>query len=132
MSFDYAEALTRARSTQLELVTACGNTLLRGVELLAPIGLETARGALTEAATFANTLPGARTPEDILSLHRDFSESVTDSAATAMRTAYDIVLDTQANITRLVTTHMAGLQATVSQATGTHASATGNKSRQSA
>jgi phasin family protein len=131
MPFDYADALTRAQSAQLALVTACGETLLRGAELLARIGLETARGALTEAATFVNTLPGARTPADIVSLQRDFSQSVTESAATAARTAYDILLDTQTALIRLITSHIAGFQATVTQATGTHAADTARKSTQS-
>lgn len=116
MQASLPQAFTRAQAAQIELLTALGHTLLNGASQLAPLAIDVARGTLTEAALFASSLPGAKTPQDLVTAQGNFADALRDSATRYSRTAYEISSDTQTKLGKLVDTHVAELQQTVTEA----------------
>jgi phasin family protein len=116
MQTNVPKAFTRAQTASLELFTNAGNTVLNSAGKIAPLGLEAIRSALNEAATLANTVQHAKTPQDLVNLQSNFAESVRDNATTFGRTVYEIATETQTKLQSLFDAHVSEFQATVNEA----------------
>ena len=110
------KSFTDAQAAYLELFTAAGKAVLDSATQLTPLGIETVRGTLNEAATLATTLPAAKTPQDVVTLNSNFVDALRDSATAYTRSVYEIAAETQSTLTRLVEGHVAKVQETVQEA----------------
>ncbi len=124
------KAFTDSQAAYLELFTATGKAVLDSASQITPLSIETVRGALNEVATLATTLPGAKTPQDVVTLNSNFADALRDSTTAYTRSVYEIAAETQGTLTRLVESHVASfqesIQSAISQATaGAPSSATG-------
>jgi len=74
------KAFTDAQAAYLEIFTATGKAILDSASQLTPLSIETVRGTLNDAATLATTLPGAKTPQDVVTLNSNFADALRDTA----------------------------------------------------
>jgi len=110
------KAFTDAQAAYLEIFTATGKAILDSASQLTPLSIETVRGTLNDAATLATTLPGAKTPQDVVTLNSNFADALRDTATAYSRSVYEIAAETQSTLTSLVEAHVAKVQETVQEA----------------
>jgi phasin family protein len=110
MNFALPEQITSTQKSQLKLATACAQVLFTTAEQVAPLTLDTLRGAITEAATVAGTLPAAKAPQDLVALYGGLSEATLEVSVGYARSVFDIASSAHAQLAKLFEAHAAEFQ----------------------
>jgi len=113
MNYATPEQFAAANKANVETALTLAKTVFASAERLAALNLNTARGGLEDAAVSAKTVLGAKDIQAFAGLTTSLGQPIIEKAVAYSRNVYEIVSQTQAEVSKLVEAQFADLSRNV-------------------
>jgi phasin family protein len=107
------EQFVSANKANVETLVTIVNTAFASAERLAALNLNTARAFLEDSATNAKALLAIKDIKDLIAVQTALAQPAVEKAVAYSRSAYEIVTETQGELTKVVETQVSDLNKNV-------------------
>lgn len=109
MTYTTPEDITAAAKTNVEAALSLAHSLFAGAERFAPLTLSATRSAMEDAANGATQLLNVKSPQDLFALQATFAQPGLEKFLAYSRSAYDVAVKNQTEITKLMEAQFADM-----------------------
>jgi phasin family protein len=116
MSYATPEQFAATNKSNLEAALSLATTMFAGAEQFAALNLNTARATLEDASVGAKSVLGVKDAREIVTLQTSLAQPAIEKLAAYSRSAYQIVSQTQGEITKFLEAQFAEMNKGVTTA----------------
>ena len=116
MTYATPEQFAAATKTNVEAALSLANIVFAGAERFAPLNMTAVRSTLEDAAAGAKSVLAVKNPQDVVALQSTLAQPAIEKMIAYSRSAYEIAIQNQAEITKHLEGQLAELNKGVSTA----------------